>query len=409
MDKQITWTMEEKRLLIELWESGRYGVSELADRFERSRTSVYRWLNRYQAAGPAGLEERSRAPKRRPRDTPQQAQIQVLTLRSQYPRWGPKKLVELHQQSYPGTPTPKRSTLAAILKRHGLTAQPKRKRHAAPRTEPFANADGPNRIWAIDFKGHFYAANGARCDPLTLEDAHSRYLLRCQLLRRTGHDWVRPVLEATFREYGLPDRIRSDNGPPFASVAVGGLSRLSIWWIKLGIIPERIDPGEPQQNGRLERLHKTLKLEAANPPAPSWNRQQSELDEFRRRYNELRPHEALGMKTPTQCYQPSPREYPRRLPELEYPEGMKLARVQAHGDLHLRNKRFFLTETLKGETVGCEQLEESIWRLWFGPLQLGRVDLGGKGRPRVLGPDSGRPTGSRRRAPKPKSVQNSTA
>ena len=405
MDNQVSWKMEEKKLLIEMWESGMFGVSELADRLGRSRTSVYRWLRRYQQEGAAGLEPRSSAPKNRPGDTSTETILELLALRHQYPRWGAPKLIELYRCAHPDRAALKRSTVFNILKRHGLTTRRKRVRHAAPRTQPFAAADGPNRIWAIDFKGNFCAGNGARCDPLTLQDAHSRYLLRCQLLRKTGREPVKAVLVEAFREYGLPDRIRSDNGSPFASLAVGGLSRLSVWWIKLGIVPERIDPGKPQQNGRLERLHQTLKSEAATPPAATWNLQQSALDEFRDRYNQERPHEALGMKTPSMSYKASEREYPRRLTQLEYPAGWTLARVQRCGDVRIQGGRFFLTEVLAGELVGCEPLDERVWAIWFGPVKLGRVELRAKGRSRVSGADSGRPSGSRRRPRKPGSMR----
>ncbi len=269
----------------------------------------------------------------------------------------------------------------------------------------------PNLVWAIDFKGHFRTGDGVRCDPLTISDTASRYLLRCQVVERPNYAHVQPLLEATFREYGLPRALRSDNGPPFASLAVGGLSRLSVWFLRLGVLPERIEPGHPEQNGRHERLHRTLKKETASPPRATARGQQRAFHRFQRDYNEQRPHEALGMATPASVYVPSPREYPARLEELEYPAGYQRRRVQEHGDIQLGNRVIFLSEVLAGETVGLEEDEEG-WRIWFGPLRLARVDRehlqrarrsGPRTRPRVpaecLGRDSGRPTGSLRRAP----------
>ena len=191
----------------------------------------------------------------------------------------------------------------------------------------------PNQVWAIDFKGHFRTGDGQRCDPLTISDTASRYLLRCQAVERTGLEYVRPLLEATMREYGMPLAIRSDNGPPFGSVGLGGLSRLGVWLVHLGVLPERIDPGHPEQNGRHERLHRTLKRETAKPPQPTGRAQQAAFDAFRKRYNQERPHEALEMNTPASVYVPSPRIFPARLPDIEYPGHYQLRRVQIHGDI----------------------------------------------------------------------------
>ena len=218
------------------------------------------------------------------------------------------------------------------------------------------------------------AGNGERCEPLTLCAAGSRYLLRCQLLLGTSYGQVKPVMEAAFREYGLPRALRTDNGPPFATLAVGGLSRLAVWWVKLGIIPQRIDPGKPQQNGRLERLHQTLKREAASPPARTWRQQQQAWERFRNEYNEQRPHEALGQQTPASCYTLSPREYRSRLAEPAYPAGYVLRRVQKGGQFRWAPHYVFLTPALHGEAIGLQALDEREYRIWFGPLALGVFD-----------------------------------
>ena len=203
-----------------------------------------------------------------------------------------------------------------MLKRYGLTRPNKRRRRATPSSE-LTRPEAANQVWAIDFKGWFRTGDGVRCDPLTISDTHTRYLLRCQAMDRTGGRFVRPLMEATFREYGLPARIRSDNGSPFASTGVGGLSRLSVWWLRLGITPERIAPGHPEQYGRHERLHRTLKQDTAQPPSRTPRAQQQAFDRFRRTYNEERPHEALGRATPASWYEPSLRSFPERLPERE--------------------------------------------------------------------------------------------
>ena len=266
-----------------------------------------------------------------------------------------------------------------------------------------------NQVWAIDFKGWFRTGDSQRCDPLTLSDTHTRYLLRCQAVDQTGGKFIRPLLEASFREYGLPARILSDNGSPFASTGIGGLSRLSVWWLRLGIVPERIAPGHPEQNGRHERMHRTLKQETAQPPARSLRAQQVAFNRFREEYNQQRPHEALAMATPASVYAPSLRRFPERLPEMEYPAGFVRRRVHPHGDINWRVGKFFLGEVLAGETVGVEEVEDG-WRVWFGPMPLAWLDArqvndpkakrdsNGKGRWKVtLLDSSGRPLGSRRR------------
>ena len=263
-------------------------------------------------------------------------------------------------------------SIGAILKRYGLTSPPKRRRRASP-SRQLAEPSAANQVWAIDFKGWFRTGDGRRCDPLTLSDVHTRYLLRCQGVDETGGAFVQPLLKAAFREYGMPVRMRSDNGPPFASTGVGGLSRLSVWWLRLGIGLERIEPGHPEQNGRHERMHRTLKQETARPPERTLRAQQRAFDRFRLEYNEERPHEALAMATPASLYEPSPRRFPSRLPEMEYPAGFAMRIVQQHGDVNWRFGRFFLGEVLSGETVGFEEVQDG-WRVWFGPLRLAWLD-----------------------------------
>ena len=391
-------------------EAGDESIAALCRVYGVSRKTGYKWWARYEQEGVAGLADRSRAPRRHPNAVGADDEAAILALRAQWPNWGERKLHAFLQRERPEQAWPSPSTIGAILKRHGLTYARRRRRHATP-SSTLSDATAPNLVWAIDFKGHFRTGDGVRCDPLTISDTASRYLLRCQAVERPDYAHVRPLLEATFREYGLPRALRSDNGPPFASLAVGGLSRLSVWFLRLGVVPERIEPGHPEQNGRHERLHRTLKKETASPPCATARGQQRAFQRFQQDYNEQRPHEALGMATPASVYVPSPREYPARLEEIEYPSRYQLRRVGERGDIHWRNRVVFLSEVLAGETVGLEE-DEQGWRIWFGPILLTRLEreqlerarrTGAYTRPRVpaacLGRDSGRPTGSLRRAP----------
>ena len=244
-----------------------------------------------------------------------------------------------------------------------------KRRRTEPYAEPPAHANASNRVWCADFKGRFRAGDGARVDPLTISDAWSRYLLRSQAVEKTDTERVRAIFEAAFREYGLPEAIRTDNGPPFASPAtLGGLSRLSVWWIKLGIVPERIQAGHPEQNGRHERMHRTLKQEVRM--AEDWRAQQREMDRFRRDYNEVRPHEALQMQTPASVYEPSPRPSPARTPEVEYPDSMQVVTVQSHGWFGWKKRSIFLSQVLWGERVGLEPVGDGLFTVYFAQHPL---------------------------------------
>ena len=241
-------------------------------------------------------------------------------------------------------------------------------------SQPLEHADEPNRVWCGDFKGWFRCTDGQRCDPLTTTDAHSRFLLRCQHVPKTDGVHVRSVFEAMFREYGLPEAIRTDNGSPFASRAPGGLSRLSMWWLRLGIRHERIEPGCPQQNGRHERMHQTLKQETAMPPRANLRRQQEAFRAFEQEYNYERPHEALENRTPADVYMRSPRSYPPRLPELEYPAGAHLRWVSQQGSVKWKCHRTFISEVLGRQAVGLIEVDDDLFEVYYGPLWLGWLD-----------------------------------
>ena len=367
-----TRVQDERLEFIQAVEGEEASLAELCRRYQVSRKTGYKWLRRYEQEGVAGLADRSRAPHRRALAVSEAIEAEIVALRARRPFWGERKLKAWLERERPEQNWPSASTIGAVLKRRGLTVPPRRRRRATP-SERLTNAERPNQVWSIDFKGWFRTGDGRRCDPLTICDADSRYLLRCQAVPRCTGAHVRPLLEATFRSYGMPETILSDNGPPFASTGLAGLSRLNVWWLKLGIRPDRIQPGHPEQNGRHERMHRTLKRETATPPKASAAAQQRAFDRFRRDYNEDRPHEALGMATPASLYEPSPREFPERPRELEYPARWVLRRVEAHGDVWFRNRRFFLSGSLAGEVVALEEVDEG-WKIRFGPLELALLD-----------------------------------
>ena len=366
--------MEEKLRFIFEHDLGEQTMQELCRKYGIARETGYVWLRRYRAYGVAGLLEHNRAAQRHHNQTPEEIERMVLELRQAHMRWGPRKLKRILERDEPGRHWPAASTIGALLQREGLVAARKKRLRTSPYTAPLAHAQEANRVWCVDFKGWFHTADGQRIDPLTISDAHSRYLLRCQAVEKTNTARVQAIFEAAFREYGMPQAIRTDNGAPFASRALAGLSRLAVWWIKLGIVPERIQAGHPEQNGRHERMHRTLKSEAAQPPANNRRQQQQALDRFRQEYNEVRPHEALAMRTPAEVYQPSPRKFPARVPEPEYPSTMLVRTVRHHGHFRWKRHDVFLTEVLWGESVGLLPEDDRWFTVYFAHLPLARFD-----------------------------------
>ena len=318
-------SMEEKLLFVASVLADEASMTELCESFGVSRKTGYKWLLRYREQGLEGLHELPRTPHRVPWAIGEREAEAILKLRRAHPSWGPKKLRALLARREPEQGWPAPSTIGELLRRTGLARARKRRRHAVPNPGPLTSASSANEVWCIDFKGWFRTADHARCDPLTVSDAFSRYLLCAQVLARPDYANCRAQLERLFGEYGLPRVMRSDNGPPFACTALGGLTRLGVWWVKLGIIPERIEPGKPEQNGRHERMHKTLKAETAAPPAAGLAQQQRRFDYFRHQFNQQRPHEALGQRTPAQHYAPSPRQYPARLEDTGLSGGLPTA------------------------------------------------------------------------------------
>jgi len=361
-----TCTMEERlKFLLEL-DRGDVSVSELCRQYEVSRKTGYKWLHRHRSEGLTGLADRSRAPLHHAQAMCAEVEAAVLAVRQRYPSWGAKKIRAYLERADPAVRWPAASSIGELLRREGLTVARRRRIRASPRTAPFAGCEAPNAVWCIDFKGWFRLGDGTRCDPLTLADAHSRYLLRCQALAGTDGEHVWPLLEAAFREYGLPLAMRSDNGPPFASP-------LAVKLVKAGVMPERIDPGQPQQNGRLERLHLTLNQETAMPPAATLRAQARRFRDFRRIYNDIRPHEALGQTPPAEHYTASSRTYSGRLRAPEYPGHWHIRRVRHAGEIKWRGKVIYISETLSGEAVGLEEGEDGFFTLRFGPVTLGNI------------------------------------
>ncbi len=355
--------MDEKLRFVFEYERDEQSMAELCAAFGICRDTGYVWLRRYRQYGVAGLVEADRAAKQHPNQTSAAVEQAVLELRQSHMRWGPRKLKRILERDQPGGAWPAASTMGEMVKRAGLVVARKKRRRTEPYTQPLAHAVESNRVWCADFKGWFKSGDGRRIDPLTVTDAWSRYLLRCQAVEKTDTERVRAIFEAAFREHGLPEAIRTDNGAPFASSAVGGLSRLAVWWTKLGIAHERIQAGHPEQNGRHERMHRTLKQDVQT--AEDWRSQQRELDRFRHDFNQVRPHEALDMQTPASVYEPSPQPYPARQPEVEYPDWMEVRNVKAHGCFRWKKKDIFLTEVLWGEPIGLLPLGDGLFTIYF--------------------------------------------
>jgi transposase InsO family protein len=366
--------MEEKVRFVLEYEQDERGMRELCEVYGIARETGYVWLRRYRERGLAGLVELNRAALHHGNQTPKETEQAVVELRQAHMRWGPRKLKRVLERDQAHQRWPAASTIGELLKREGLVVGRKKRRRTAPYSEPLAHADGPNRVWCADFKGWFRTADGERIDPLTITDAYSRFLLRCQGVEKTDTPRARAIFEAAFREYGMPQAIRTDNGAPFASSAVAGLSRLAVWWMKLGIVPERIQAGHPEQNGRHERMHRTLKQETAQPPAANRRAQQRVFDRFRWEYNEQRPHEALGMQTPALLYEPSPRAYPARVPEPDYPATMLVRSVHHQGQIRWKKHEVFLSEVLWGERVGLLPLDERWYTIYFAQFAIARFD-----------------------------------
>ena len=348
-------------------------MSELCAAYGISRKTGYKWIERYLEHGPPGLEDQTRRPDSSPRQTPVEIVEALLEVRQHHPTWGAKKILPFVAKRHPAWALPGRSTVCEILKRHGLVPRQRRRRALGHPGKPSSPMLGPNAIWCADFKGQFKTGDGIYCYPLTVTDGYSRYLLGCQALLSTKAEEAKPVFTRLFKEFGLPQRIRSDNGVPFATPTLARLSTLSAWWVRLGILPDLIEPGHPQQNGRHERMHRTLKAETTRPPGANRQAQQRKFNRFRQEFNEERPHEALDMATPASLYCPSLRPMPDKLPPLEYPDRFEVRYVSANGGIRWNKAWVNVSITCAGEYVGLEEIDDGVWNVYFGPLKLGRL------------------------------------
>ena len=401
---------ERKRFILEAT-AGLFSHSELCRRHDISRKTGYKWLERYETEGPDGLPstrlrgtsvdgllERSHRPHCCPHATEPHILEAAFELRRHRPRWGAAKILGVTWRSFdtllelpmpwletdpmnerkrfilevhPDWSLPAPQVLHRHFLREGLVNKLRRRRKPSHPGRPTAPFDAPNSIWSADFKGQFKTLDGIYCYPLTVQDVFSRYLLACQGLAGTTYAGSRLVFTRLFHEFGIPNRIRTDNGTPFASIALGRLSRLSVWWIKLGILPDLIEPASPQQNGRHERMHKDLKAEATIPPAGNRSAQQKRFNAFRIDFNEIRPHEAHGQRPPASVYEPSTRPFPKKLQAPDYPAHFETRKVSTNGGIRWHSAWVNVSHLLGGEYIGLEEVADDVWAVYFGPVSLG--------------------------------------
>lgn len=369
-----TCAMDRRTQFIAEWLSGDHTKRELCEAYGISRPTGDKWISRYQHSGALGLLEHSRAPHRHPNAVPEALRERIFQMKLAHRGWGPKKVMDRLRVVEPGEAWPADSTAGELLKRAGMVKVRRGRVRSAADTQPFADCGQCNAVWSADFKGDFALGDARRCYPLTVSDNYSRYLLQCRALPQTSAKAVWPWFERVFREYGLPQAIRSDNGAPFASLALGGISELSKWWIRLGIKPERIRPGCPSQNGRHERMHRTLKAAATRPAAADLSAQQQRFDAFVAEYNWERSHESLERRTPGDIYQASPRRYPSKLPPVEYGLGVTVRQVRHNGQIKWRGDMVYLSQVLAGESVALRAVEEDQWEIRYSFHLLGVLD-----------------------------------
>ncbi len=367
--------MELKIQLVTDLNKEHFSITDLSQKYGISRPTVYKWVKRYKQLGITGLKEQSRAPKNCPHRTNEKIINLVIQEKLKNRKRGPRKIRAQLKRRYPEIHFPAKSTISYWLKKEGLVRPRKKRLRVPPYTEPFSECRHPNDVWSLDYKGQFYMKNNHVCYPLTVSDNFSRYLLGCRALRHPRYEPTRCYLELLFREYGLPDAIRSDNGTPFAGKCIGGLSRLSIWFIQLGIIPERIGKGCPQENGRHERMHRTLKSDVLDEVARNLKEQQERFDIFRQDYNNERPHESLNDQTPSDYYKGSNRPYVERPHPPEYDFNYIVRQVRHDGEIKFKGRMFYITQLLTGQPIALKEIGDSLWQIQYGFYGLGSIDL----------------------------------
>ena len=369
-----TAPMEQRERFVRDDRLALYTMTELCDRYDISRKTGYKWLARFDAGGRAGLSDRSRAPHRCPHRITDHVAELICLARRQHPSWGPEKLLQWLEPRHPDVDMPAVSTAGDLLARKGLVKKRRRRRpHLHPGVVPAVTTQ-PNDLWTADFKGQFRTGDGLYCYPLTIADQHTRFLMACHGLRSTKGHGVRPVFDRLFREHGLPRAIRTDNGVPFATTGIHGFSQLNVWWLRLGIQHQRILPGQPQQNGAHERMHKTLKGDAIRPPRATLAAQQRAFNRFRGVYNTERPHKFLRGRTPGSLYRPSRRAYHGELPPIEYPGHFLVKRITTAGTFRFKKRLLFIAKSLQQHTIGLEEIADGIWSIHFCRILVGRLD-----------------------------------
>ena len=367
--------MDVKIAFIKDWNAGHFNITDLSQKYMVTRPTVYKWLMRYKRFGIEGLKEHSRVPKRCPHRTSKEILDIIIEEKLRNRKRGPRKVRAQLKRKHPGLELPAVSTIGYWFKKEGLVEKRKKRLHVPPYTQPFGGCNAPNDSWSIDYKGQFHMKNGHICYPLTVSDNYSRFLLGCKALEGPRYEPTRKCMESIFREYGLPDAIRSDNGIPFAGKSIGGLSRLMIWWILLGIIPERIRKGCPQENGRHERMHRTLKSDVLNPVAGNLREQQKAFDLYRYDYNHERPHESLNDQTPSDYYKKSNRQYVEHPYRANYDHNYLVRQVRHSGEIKFMGRMFLITKLLAGQPVGLKEINDGLWQLQFSFYVLGSIDL----------------------------------
>jgi transposase InsO family protein len=369
-----TMPVEQRTQFIDDVHEGFYTMTELCARYGISRKTGYKWLERFREGGRRGLADQSRAPHTCPQRIAEDVADRICAARKQHPDWGPAKLLDWLAPRHPDLDWPAVSTAGDLLARRGLiTTRRRRRPHQHPGVVAPTTQD-PNDLWTADFKGQFPTRDGVYCYPLTIADQHTRFLLTCRGLLTTKGIAVRPYFERAFRQYGLPRAIRTDNGVPFATTGIHGLSQLNVWWMRLGIQHQRIHPGRPQQNGAHERMHRTLKRAAIRPPRANCAAQQRAFDVFRREYNTERPHEYLQGQTPASRYTASPRPYPNRLPLQEYPGHFLVKKITTGGTFRFQTRLIFIAQSLTNHHIGMEETDDGIWSIFFNTVLLGKLD-----------------------------------
>lgn len=368
-----TTKMRERMRFVLDAEEELFSMTELCERYGISRVTGHKWLKRFREGGVTGLRDRPRVPEHCPHRTPAAVVELLAKARELHPFWGARKLIRWLARRHPDLSLPAPSTATDILKGLGLIKPRRRRRHLSSPSHPLTAASTPNDVWTADFKGQFKTLDGRYCYPLTVADSYSRYLLACRSQLCVQTLPTKKNFQRLFLEYGMPRVIRTDNGIPFAApTAIARLSRLSAWWIRLGIRPELIKPSHPEQNGSHERMHKTLKAETTRPAAANATAQQRRFDSFRAEYNQERPHQTLGDKTPAELYVASPRAFPRPLPEPEYPGHFEVRKVSRNGGIRWKKGWVNISHSLLEQNVGLEEIDDGVWSLYFGPVLLGR-------------------------------------